>query len=349
MKLGGWNVSHISQYSCFQCLHLPKQPTIWCIVQKNNSSLSPYCWTNSSLSAFISFFFSSFFLQSTGILVYNDGPHVSSGSSWTRCLFLCHCVLHVCCKQTKECAFPHPVSRLLCLCSAPLSLMKLLHVANRGGEKKCLVLKVWIPQLKCSLRQTQTLLLGFSLPPVYRIISFCLFLLPETPPAEGVDFFFFFGVGKKTKTCCGGRVYRYEGGSDLSAHHSSSSSVGVCLSLKDVAALKKHRFTLVSVLGSDQIELSFFIFVCLHCISPTDSNLIFFFFFACACAEFEGQGFPCWMSSGSKEASLTRCSSQKWASTLPVRCGREPVRTACDISPVSLDHQLIFFFFPPFD
>lgn len=98
-----------------------------------------YCWTNSSMSAFISSFF---FLQSTGILVYNDGPHVSSGSSWTRCPFLCHCVLHVCCKQTKECAFPQPVSRLLCLCSAPLSLMKLLHDANEKKTNKCLVLKV---------------------------------------------------------------------------------------------------------------------------------------------------------------------------------------------------------------
>lgn len=135
----------------------------------------------------------------------------------------------------------------------------------------------------------------------------------------------------------------------LTSARRSSSSVGVCLSLKDVAALKKHRFTLVSVLGSDQIELSFFIFVCLHCISPTDSNLNIIIIF-CLCV--------CWVW-GTK-ASPAECPlvlRRLHSLVAPVRSGlplylfdggREPVGTACGISPVLLDHQL-FVFFPPFD
>lgn len=153
--------------------------------------------------------------------------------------------------------------------------------------------------LKCSLRQTQTLLLGFSLPPVYWMLSCCLFLLPETPPAEGVDYFFLsvllcclLDFKKKRKPAAEAEFRGMRVVLTSARRSSSSSNVGVCLSLKDVAALKKHRFTLVSVLGSDQIELSFFIFVCLHCISPTDSNLNIIIFFACACAEFEAPRLP---------------------------------------------------------
>lgn len=58
-------------------------------------------------------------------------------------------------------------------------------------------------------------------------------------------------------------------------HHSCS--ICVCLTLKDVVVLKRHRFTLVSVLGSDQIESSFLIAVCLHNISSIDSNLNVFY------------------------------------------------------------------------
>lgn len=275
MKLGGWNVSHISQYSCFQCLHLPKQPTIWCIVQKKQLLIV-------SMSAFIFFFF-FFFLQSTGILITMDHMFHQGAAGHG----VCFCVTVFCMFAANKQKNVHFLTQLAdcCVSALPPQSYEVTACCKRG--KKCSenlnssveVLSQTNPDAAVRILSASSLLDAQFL--------FVSFAWDSTSRGCG---FFFFLVGKKKKTCCGGRVYRYEGGFDLSAHHSSS--VGVCLSLKDVAALKKHRFTLVSVLGSDQIELSFFIFVCLHCISPTDSNFKKKTFFACACAEFGAPRLP---------------------------------------------------------
>lgn len=236
MKLGGWNVSHISQYSCFQCLHLPKQPTIWCIVQKNNSSLSPtvgqiHPWAPSYL------FFRPFFC-SLQVFWYITMDHMfHQGAAGHG---VCFCVTVFCMFAANK-QNVHFLTQLAdCCVSAlpPSVLWSYCMLQTGGGMFGSENLNSSVEALSQTNPDAAVRILSASSLSDAQFL-FVSFAWDST--SRGCGFFFFFLVGKKKKTCCGGRVYRYEGGSDLSAHHSSSSSVGVCLSLKDVAALKKTQ------------------------------------------------------------------------------------------------------------
>lgn len=98
-----------------------------------------YSWTTPSMSAFLFAFLPS---QSTGILVYSSGPHVSSGSSWTLLsvsVSLCTACLLTGGKQIPQLKNVHSFtdsSLLLCLSSKTLCFVMLVHDANFGEKKK---------------------------------------------------------------------------------------------------------------------------------------------------------------------------------------------------------------------